>query len=386
MTSASLQQMSGSGSPGSRAQRSVAAKPGPAIAYWAIAGGLLVCFIGYVWCRWITGPYFETVPAGPTKAPGWMMVTLVVWQICGLFVAAGFLYGFLARPLIRERRLTADGLLIVAFCTLWFQDPLSAYFGHWFVYNANLVNYGFWVADVPGWNSFAQPGAMIPEPILLIGPVYVRFVMISTLIGCWAMRTAKSRWPALSGIGLVAICFGVMCAMDIVAEGLVLLPLSFWEYPGGPGLMFSDAYHKFPINELLTIGALMTCMSALRYFKDDRGYTLVERGAERVASPARRNVMRLLAVTFAAHSIVFICYNLPNALVGAHSTEWPSDLRKRSYFTNGICGAGTGPACPGPGVPLDRNRGDGVAHVTPDGKVVAPEPGAISDPIPFDPN
>src|SRR5438093_7302713 len=64
-------------------------------------------------------------------------------------------------------------MMVIAFATLWFQDPLSAYGGHWFVDNANLINFGAWVHQVPGWQSFGQPGAMLVEPIAMIGGTYV---------------------------------------------------------------------------------------------------------------------------------------------------------------------------------------------------------------------
>ena len=33
---------------------------------WAAVGGVILAFQLYVWIRWITGPHFERVPAGPT--------------------------------------------------------------------------------------------------------------------------------------------------------------------------------------------------------------------------------------------------------------------------------------------------------------------------------
>jgi hypothetical protein len=148
-----------------------------------------------------------------------------------------------------------------------------------------------------------------------------------------------------------------MCLVDFVGEGLIWLPLGFWEYPGGFGMLFPSTYHKYPVNEMLTIGALFTAITALRYFRDDKGRTLVERGVDRIRGPRRQTLYRILAVTFAAHAALFVFYNLPNSWVATHSRAWPADLQKRSYFLDGICGQGTGRVCPGPGIPLDRDRG-----------------------------
>jgi hypothetical protein len=59
---------------------------------------------------------------------------------------------------------------------------------------------------------------------------------------------------------------------------------------------------------------------------------------------------------------LFIMYTVPQtSLFASKSTEWPADLVKRSYMTDGLCGVGTPRACPGPAVPL--YRGDGRKQV-----------------------
>jgi hypothetical protein len=342
---------------GTRPVADVTPRKTPAINFFALMGALTLTFVAYVWIAWVAGPNFKAVPQGPSDLPGWMDTVQTIWQPAGILATLAILWFVLIKPWRREGRPTTDGVLVLAFCTLWFQDPLSAYNGHWFVYNTNLVNFGSWVSEVPGWNSFSQPGAMVPEPILIIGPVYVYFIIIATWIGCWVMRRVQERRPHLAKWQLIAAVFPVMCLVDVVGEAFVWLPLGFWEYPGGFGLLFPSTYHKYPINEMLTIASLFTAMVALRYFKDDKGMTLVERGADRIKSPRRQTLMRVFAVTFAAHAIVFVLYNLPNAWVAQHSPAWPADIQKRSYFTNGLCGEGTPRTCPGPNVPLERNRG-----------------------------
>jgi Spirocyclase AveC-like len=322
----------------------------PAVAWWALAGAAVVVFEVVVLGRWVTGPYFTRVHTGPTRAPAWMTDVFDVWQVAGLFGAGFCFYWFLIRPWRREHRITTDGLLVIACSTLWFMDPMSAYFGHWFTYNTNLVNFGSWINDVPGWHSFGKPGAMIAEPIVLIGPVYVYFIMIGTLFGCAVMRAAKRRWPALKALHLVALCFLAMAVLDVVAEGLVWLPLGFWEYPGGIGLLFSHSYHTYPVNEMLTIAAMFTGICSLRYFKDDRGLTLAERGVDALRMGARsKTLVRGLAIIAATQLIMLVGYNLPNAWIGSHSRAWPAQLQERSYLTDNLCGPGTRNLCPGNG-------------------------------------
>jgi len=94
-------------------------------------------------------------------------------------------------------------------------------------------------------------------------------------------------------------------------------------------------------------------MSSVRYFVDDHGNSLAERGIETVkASGLRRAGLRFLAIFGAFSVIVLAFYNIPTAIMAAHSTAWPADTQKRSYLLDGICGQGTDRACPGPGVPI----------------------------------
>jgi hypothetical protein len=326
----------------------------PAIKWFAAAGALGLTFEAYVLIRWVSSAYFDHVPAGPTHEPGWMRVVQDIWQPVGILAALFCLYWYLVRPWLRERTVTTDGLLVAAFSTLWFEDPLSAYYGHWFTYNANLVNMGSWVHAVPGWISPGHPGRMLVEPILLIPAVYVYFIMVGVLFGCWVMRRTEARFPGASTGQLVAACFGAMCVFDLVAEGLVWLPLGFWEYPGGIGFLFPSTYHKFPINEMFTIAATFTGITCLRYFRDDKGRTLVERGVDRLrVGTAGQTLVRFLAIAFAVHAILFVGYNVPNSFVGAHSRPWPQAILKRSYFTDYQCGPHTHTACP-PRVPVPK--------------------------------
>jgi hypothetical protein len=83
---------------------------------------------------------------------------------------------------------------------------------------------------------------------------------------------------------------------------------------------------------------------------------------------------------------LFIMYTVPQtSLFASKSTEWPADLVKRSYMTDGLCGAGTPRACPGPAVPL--YRGDGrkqvSVQISPDGKVTYQDGGELPEPVPF---
>ncbi len=93
--------------------------------------------------------------------------------------------------------------------------------------------------------------------------------------------------------------------------------------------------------------------AVLRFFTDDRGRTIVERGIDRVRGGfAKQQFVRFLAIFAGVSACFFFFYNLPAQWIGMHSDPWPEDHMKRSYFTGGICGAGTDTPCPDPVLPI----------------------------------
>ena len=360
---------------------SVEAESTPPIKIMAFFGVLLSLFMAYVWGKWITGPNFKRVEPGPTQAPDWMIFALQAFEIGGVLLAGMVIWRCLIRPWRRDGRPSTDGLLVIGFATVWFQDPFSTYYVNWFTYNTNLINFGSWVQDVPGWVSYGSPGHTIAEPIVFIGPSYVYFLMLGVLFGSWVMRTLRKRWPKIQAWQQLIVCFVAMCALDLVAEGLIWMPLGFWSYPGGHGILFPSTYHKFALEEMIPIGLMFTGLSALRYFRDDKGQMMVERGADKISGQGRQTIARILAMVAVAQVIFFVTYNGPAMLVAAAAHEWPKDVQQRSYFTNYVCGDQTDRACPGHGVPITRSTDS--AYLTPDGQL-RPGTAPLPQPVPFD--
>ena len=296
-------------------------RPFVAVKWWAGIGAVIVAFIAYVLIHWVSSPFFERVPTGPMQPPTYMKVAMVFFQAVSIPVGLVLIYWFVLRPIVRERRLTLDSMLVIAFSTLWFQDPLSAYGGHWFSYNSWAVNYGSWVHSVPGWLSNGKPGAMLVEPILIMPGLYVYVFVITMFLGCAVMRRAKAKWPQIGPVGLIGLCFVAMVGFDIILEVVIFMPLGIWEYGGGRGPAgFSGTYHDFPLNEIVTVSATFTAIACLRYFRDDKGQTLVERGSEHLNMSERRQLLvRALAVLAGVHVALFLTYNVPNYWIGTHS-------------------------------------------------------------------
>lgn len=361
----------------------------PPVTWWAAAGALILAFEIFVLTRWISGPLFHTVPVGPTPVPTYMKVALTVFQVTSIPLALLCGYLFVIRPWRRDGKLSVDGAFTIAFATLWFQDPLSAYSGHWMTYNSWAINFGSWLNSIPFALGKAAPGAMLVEPILIMPGVFVWLFVVAMVCSCAVMRAAHSRWPQLGPVRLGLICIAVSWIVDFIFEGLIFMPLGVWEYPGGHFNVFSDTYHRYPLTEMVTAGGFFGVVAMLRYFLNDRGETLADRGLQSLrASDRTKSLLRALALIGVLQTGMFVVYNIPNTWTATHSSEWPADLQKRSYFTDGICGAGTDQMCPGPAAPQFRNNNHdpsgGSAHLDPNGQLIIPGNTVLQPPVPFE--
>ena len=370
-----------------REQASFVTRPRPwsPIRVWAAVGGVILAFQTYVIVRWVTGPYFTRVHTGPTPMPHWMQTVQTVMMLAGFPLAALVLYFFLIRPLRRERRITTDAKLMLVWLLLYFQDPLGNYSGEWYVYNSYLPNLGSWTTSVPGWMPAAKPGAMSPEPALWIGPSYLYVLFLGTVAGGWLMGRIRARRPDTKTWKLVAACWVFMVTLDVVAEGLVFNPIGLWCYVGAnPSLSLNAGhYYQYPLYYGVIWGTAWTALTCMRFFKDDRGQTFVERGASRISGGGgRRGVLSFLALFGGASTIFFVMFTLPAQWIGMHSSAWPRDVQSRSYLVNGTCGEGTNTACPGPAVPL--TRGNNSIRVGPDGKLYVPPGVEVPEVVPLD--
>ena len=320
------------------------------VTIWATLGGAILVFQIYVWIRWITGPYFTEVPSGPDDPPMYMkaFLTMNAVVVCvGLPIA---IWWFIVRPWRRERRITLDGMLLGSMGLMFFQDPFLNYINTWCTYNTWLWNRGSWTSNIPGWVSPEEPGRQVAEPLLVNAAGYTAGVLIITIAGCWVMRKIKARWPGMSNLRLILATSRCRLRVRRRHGGRLPAPVRAVHVPGANRSLsvFADTYHQYPIYEGLMWGAVQTAVCCLRYFTDDRGRTIVERGIDHVrggacdsSSSASWPSSRRSAV---ASSSCTTCLRSGSACM---PTPGPR-THEASYFTGGICGDGTDMPCPDP--------------------------------------
>jgi Spirocyclase AveC-like len=173
--------------------------------------------------------------------------------------------------------------------------------------------------------------------------------------GCAVMRATKLRFPKTNVLGLLIVAVSVGVIGEILLDGVLFAQLGFFSFPGGwLPLFYEGKFSQYPLNEALHTGLWFGVLFCMRYFTNDRGESLAERGASGLRGSSFRQIgTRGLAVIGMTTVSVFVCYHIPNAFYGANSPEWPADVTSRSYLTN-QCGPQIDRACPGPSVPLPR--------------------------------
>lgn len=341
------------------------------IFWWAGLGAAFLAFAAYLIIAWLAAGEPARVSPGPTKLPAAMKIALSTQQ-WGLFAGMLLLIWFKAvRPKLKTGSFTLDGLIILSFAVLWWSDPLYNYFTPGFNYNAYFFNLGSWIGHVPGWMS-PNP-TKIPQPLLWLPGVYTCAFYLMVLATCTIMRKARDRFPTYSGVTLWFIAFVPMMVLGTLWEAAFMV-MGSHQYGSSIRALALNAghYYAFPVYQGITASLLYTTWGAMRFFRDDRGQSFAERGAERLHLPAwTKDWTRFFAVSGAITAIFFAFYHIPNAMIAQRGSAWPQDVQKRSYFTSGVCGPGTDIACPDPRVPFPR--GSSSLRIAPDGSLVVPK-------------
>ncbi len=359
------------GGPGRSAPPAAVPKTTRPISWWAALGAAFLAFAAYLIIAWIASGEPARVSSGETPLPGAMKVALAIQQ-WGLFAGMLALIWFKAlRPRLRTGEFSFDGLMVLSFALMWWSDPLYNYFTPGFNYNAWFVNLGSWVGHVPGWMS--PNSTQIPQPLLWLPGVYTCAFFSMVLIVNWGFRKIRERYPTLSGISMWFVAFVPMMVVGTMWEAAFMVMGShhYGSSIEGVTLNFGH-YYGFPVYQGITASLLYCTWGAMRYFRDDRGHSFAEAGIERLGvSPRLKGWMRFFAVSGAITAIFFVMYHLPNALIAERGSAWPTDVEKRSYMTSGVCGVGTGIACPDPAIPFPR--GDSSLRISPEGELIVPE-------------
>jgi hypothetical protein len=323
--------------PTRRAEGEVPRRVNPVL-LWALVGAIFLGFEAYVVARWIGSPNFAPRPVDTASVPQPAKSVIMVTQVISPVVCAFIVGRFLLWPLLRQRRLTFDGMLVLAYFALWFQDPTGNLIGTQLYYSSQWVNMGSWTyGSFPGWVN--PTGNRLPEPILVMGFGYLWLGFLSAVAARALMGRLRARWPRLSGLELMAGALVLGLVLDVVAE-VALAAAGTFAWPGAiRGLsLFPDQPYRFPLYEGVLFGAVIVSGGVLKFFRDDRSNTLVERGVDRLRLPRPAVTgVRLLAVFGFMHLFMAVVYSVPMVFFGMYSDPLP---RYPAHLENGMCVVG----------------------------------------------
>lgn len=352
-----------------------------AIYYWAAIGIFFVGLQLYVFWQWYASGDMHRIYPGVTPVPAWMSIGYRINEIFWAITIPLTLYYLVIRPWRQNGRPSFDGLLALAFIFVWWQDALFSYVTMGYSYNTVSFNLGGWSCHIPGWIS--PGGCQIAQPLAWDFSFYFVLSVLGVIVASNVMRKIKARRPQIRTETLFLGLLVVFAIFDFIYE-FFFVWAGLYQYGGVSDVwaLFPDKTYKFPMYEPFMVGFLFCFLTSIRYFRNDKGETLAERGLDQVRMGAgAKSWLRFFALAGIVNVMFFLGFSLPVQFFQIHVGTWPKAIQERSYWTSGICGEGTGYACGGSNVAIPQ-RGKSI-HVGPDGELVIPPGTEIPKSVPL---
>ncbi len=326
-------------------------KPAKPVLLWGAFGAVSMIVIVITVGQWMLSPEFKPAPTGSDPISAGMQVWITALECFFSGGALLFFWLYLIKPWIKAGHITWDGLFLLACITIWYQDPIDNYFNFTFTYNAHFHNRSSWSNFIPGWQS--PRGENFAEPFLFMGSFFMWVFFGASVFGCWMLDKCRAALPNLSSLGHIGLVFLVFGVLDLLIESL-FTHTGIYAYVACYSLLtfWAGTPNQFPIYESTGVGAMLTAVSILRYYRDDHGHSVVERGMQhlRLPTPARR-LLSFFSMVAAIQAIAFVLFYGQYqwfALKADSFAQYPS------YQLLEICGKSTPYACPTGEVPMAK--------------------------------
>ena len=328
------------------------------IKVWSIMGALFIGVWAWSMGNWLMAPSFAPAPNGDAVIPAMELTFLRVFEGASIIAGLLFIWYCLIRPWRRTGSITFDGMLVIAFFLMWWQDPMTNFIAPTWWYNGYLFNMSSWANFIPFWSSPNHQNFV--EPIFLMGFCYVWFFVGPTIFGSYILRSMRAKYTNLSMLQIFVIMFLSVALFDAIIE-IYFIRTGAGAYPGviHSLSLWGGTPYQWPLYEGFIMGWTLMTFAALRYYRDDKGNSFAERGVEKLAiSKKAKTSVRLLSIIGITHTIYLVLYFLPWNLFAMHiDTHTPMP----SYMRHEICGTGTEYACPSKYVPLQTKTSIPIA-------------------------
>ena len=319
---------------------------------WIANGIFWFVFAAYVWGSWILGPDFKENAIGRELASPAYVLWIRSVEVASSILFVFQVWFFILRPKLQTGRISIDGLFFIACGMLYLQEPWLNYNNHQFFYTTVSYNRGSWCGYVPGWNS-PHP-ELIPVGSIIWATAYFTLVGLWVFAGSRFMAWWKSKRPNITPLELILTTFVVFIPFDFVLEYGILTTELFNYSSTVPELtLWAGQKNQMPLYEIVSWCACLTAWSSLRYFQNDRGETLTERGLSNIKFPNEglKTFTRLLTIVGFTQVLFLLLYNLPYFVWSTKGAAYPDYA---PYRIAGVCGPTTNFDCPGLTVPVPK--------------------------------
>lgn len=350
------------------------------VVLWAGVGLFAWALEIWIFWQWYANGDMKRVPAGPTPVPAWMDMVQTANTIFWAMAIVATMVFFVIRPWIKNGKATFDGLLILSFLAIWWQDALPNYNNLPFNYNSAMFNLGSWSCHIPGWQS--PGGCLLAEPLAWDLSFYIVLTALAIIFGSRWMQYLKTRNPQISTAKLFLNYFIAIAVGDFVTE-MAWVAMGLYHYGGMPDHLsiLVDTRFKFPVFEPILIGLCFCGFVSFHYFRNDKGETLAERGLDQITiSMAGKQWMRFFALSGAMNVAFFFLFSVPHILINLQADAWPKAIQELSWYTHGLCGEGTPNACGGKNIATPRRE---AINIGPDGAMTMPPNAIVPKLVPF---
>src|SRR5262249_27954914 len=196
-----------------------------------------------------------------------------------MVIAAVVILVAVVRGCVRQRAFTTDATILVAGFFTLFWDPMVNWMQPNFFYSSQWINVNTWAGYAPG---VVNPTAsQLPQPIVFIGLIYPFGLLGFSMLLNKGMSAIRSRWPEITNARLIAVTFVGALSLCLLLEAPMFL-MNLWGLPGAPSeLALFDDNHRFAWAEYVTTTIVFTTMACVRFFRNDKGQTIAERGLDR---------------------------------------------------------------------------------------------------------
>ncbi|MGV0790180.1 spirocyclase AveC family protein [Mycolicibacterium sp. XJ1819] len=313
---------------------------------WAAIGGTALVLQSIIWIRYLASSPHSLTRFRDTDSSAYLSakafeIALMVLLVCTV--------GLTIRGALKRRRMTTSAMLLIAFVTMLWIDPMLNYLRPGFYFSQNLLNVESWVQFIPG--QLAPHANLTPVPYVWVTGAYVGFFLPVILANVAILRKIRRRWPTVNVLVLFTVTMLISMPVDIALE-TVAIRSGVMAYPAASHTwsLWGGTMHQLPIIEILAAGAFWAVLSTLVFLSDERGWTPAERGAEVFRNRRVQTLMRQMAL-IGVCNVLFL--TLPLGIVQmsvAYTDKFPTGYPQ--HLTGEWCGDQGQPygPCPGPGV------------------------------------